>query len=120
MAAEFKRMAQVYHLTREVDMVTGSLGTLYYGKVMLGGTPIDAVIDTGLSASFIYFDLFQKVVVKANIAPEALQPSDVMPQDYNRRPILIGAKLDLTIEWQGKSLISPVCLRSEVGRDRST
>ncbi len=40
-------MTQACHPSREVDKVTVSLGPLYYGKVTVGGTPIEAIIDTG-------------------------------------------------------------------------
>ncbi len=58
-------MTQAYYPTREVDQVTGSLGPLYYAQVVVEGTPFDAMVDTGSSASIMSFDLFQKVGLKA-------------------------------------------------------
>ncbi len=66
------------------------------------------------------FDLFQKVGLKANIASGALRPPDAVLRDYSRRPIPIGAKVELTFEWQGKSVTSSVYLRSEGGTEGET
>ena len=60
-AAEWQRMSEDYHSSAGVDAVTGALGPLYFAKVTIESTPIVGMIDPGLSATIISFDLFRKV-----------------------------------------------------------
>ena len=66
-----------------------------------------AVVDPG---TIMPFDLFKKVGHKAGIPKEALKRPDVMLHDYSQRPIPIGARVDMTFEWQGRSVKATVYL----------
>ena len=84
---EYRRMAKAYQPTGDVDTVTRSLGRLFYATVKVAGVPVEAMVDTGSSATIMSFDLFQKVGKAARIPQEELRPPDVVLHDYNRRPI---------------------------------
>lgn len=89
-AAERQRMSEDYCSSAGVDEVTGALGPLYFAKVTIEGTPVDGMIDPGLSATIISFDLFKKVGGKARIPSRALEVPHVTLRDYNQNPIPIG------------------------------
>ena len=115
--AEYQRMSKSYSSNAAVDAVTGSLGPLYYATVTVGGTPVEGMVDPGSSATIMSFNLFQKIGRRAGILKEALKPLDsgLVLRDYSQRPIPIGACVELTFEWGGKSVTSTVFLRSDLG-----
>ena len=45
----------------QVDNVTGSVGPLYYCEVEIAGQPVEALIDSGSSATVMTFTLFQRI-----------------------------------------------------------
>ena len=53
---------------------------------------------------------------QARIPSTALRKPDHPLYDYSRRLIPIGAEVDLTFSWQGKTVKAPVYIRSDVGR----
>ena len=56
-----------------VDTVSGALGPLYYATVVLGGEPVEALIDPGSSVTIVSFDLFKKIGRATGIPQDALQ-----------------------------------------------
>ena len=42
-----------------------------------------------------------------------MQRPDVVLRDYSQRPIPIGAKVELEVEWQGNRVTAPIYLRSD-------
>ena len=71
--SEFSRLAGAYCPEASVDIVDGALGPLFYATVVVAGTPVDALVDPGSSATIMSFELFKKVGTKAGIPWEALQ-----------------------------------------------
>ena len=106
-------MAQAYHPTGEVDVVTGPLGRLYYVTVKVAGVPVEAMVDTGSSATIMSFALFKEVRKAAKIPREELKPPDVVLHDYSQRPIPIAAGVKLNFKWHGRTVTTVVYLRSE-------
>ena len=112
METEFLRLSKSYQPSAEVDAVSGSLGPLYYAKVIVAGTPSEAMVDPGSSATIMSFELFRQIGMKAKIPVEALKRPDVVLRDYSKRPVPIGACVDLEL---GKSVTTTVYLRSDLG-----
>ena len=112
---EFLRLAKSYQPSADVDAVSGSLGPLFYAKVDVAGTSVEAMVDPGSSATIMSFELFRKIGARAKIPVEALRRPDVVLRDYSQRPVPIGACVDLEFEWQGKSVTTTVYLRSDLG-----
>ena len=106
-------MSKSYSSSATVEAVTGLLGPLYYATV----TPVEGMVDPGSSATIMSFNLFQTIGRRAGIPTEALKPLDsgLVLRDYSQRPIPIGACVELTFEWGGKSVTSTVFLRSDLG-----
>ena len=73
---EYQKMAQAYHPTGEVGIVTRPLGRLYYATVKVAGVPVEAMVDTGSSATIMSFASFKEVRKAAKIPREALKPPD--------------------------------------------
>ena len=113
--AEFSRLAGAYCPEASVDTVDGALGPLFYATVVVAGTPVDALMDPGSSATIMSFELFKKVGTKAGIPREALQKPKVMLREYSRRPILVFAEVNLEFSYQGQRVTVPVYLRSDQG-----
>ena len=99
----------------DVDQVTGAVGPLYYCQISVFGQPVKALVDSGSSATVMPFDLYRGIAKKAGIASDALTKPDVILRDYNRRPIRIGAKVTMKLEFGDKSISTPVYLRSGEG-----
>ncbi len=108
--AEFSRLAQAYEARAQVDQVTGPVGALYYCQVKIEGVPVEHMVDTGSAATVLSFNAFKAIGAKAKIPASALSRPDITLRDYNQRPIPVGAKVNLEIEYQGKSIIAPVYL----------
>ena len=98
-----------------MDAVSGSLGPLYYAKVIVAGTTVEAMVDPGSSATIMSFELFRQIGTTAKIPVDALKQPDVVLRDYSQRPVPIGACVDLELKWQGKSVTTTVYLRSDLG-----
>ena len=115
--AEYQRMSKSYSSSAAVDAVTGSLGPLYYATITISGSPVEGMVDPGSSATIMSFNLFRTIGQTAGIPKEALKPLDsgLVLHDYSQRPIPIGACVEMTFEWGGKSVTSTVFLRSDLG-----
>ena len=96
-----------------IDTVDGALGPLYCVTVMIAGTPVEGLVDPGLLATILSFDLFREIRRKVSIPCEALTLPEVTLHDYSRRPIPIFAVVDLEFCLQGRSVTVPVYLRSD-------
>ena len=95
-----------------VDEVRGALGPPYFAKVTIEGTPVDGMIDPGLSATIISLDLFKKVGEKARIPSSGLEVPHVTLRDYSQNPIPIEAQVNLTFRWGDKTVTTPVYITS--------
>ena len=91
---EFLRLAKSYQPSADVDAVSGSLGPLFYAKVNVAGTSVEAMVDPGSSATIMSFELFRKIGARAKIPVEALRRPDVVLRDYSQRPVPIWACVD--------------------------
>ena len=91
--------------------MAGVVGSLYYVTVSIAGEPVEAMVDTGSSDTILSFDLFKRIGKKANIPVSALSAPDVVLRDYNQQPIPIGAKVELELSFNGKSVVVPVYVR---------
>ena len=106
--AEFQRLTQAY-THGSVTQVTGALGPLYYAPITIAGEVVDALVDP---ASIMSFNTFKRIGPKAGIEKDDLRLPDVVLRNYSRQPIAIGAPVDLEMSWQGKTITSPVYVRS--------
>ena len=108
-------MSATYRATGDVDMVSGSLGPLYYAQVTIEGSTVEALVDPGSSATILSFDMFRKIGKAAGIPGEALKIPEVVLRDYSQRPIPIGVQVELTFEWKGKTVRTTVYILSDLG-----
>ena len=108
--AEFTRLSQGYETVGEVDRVAGAVGPLYYYHVSIASEPVEAMVDTGSSATILLTELFKRIGKKANIPVSALSTLDVVLRDYNQRSIPVGAKVELEFTFNGRSVVAPVYL----------
>ena len=102
--AEFSRMKRVF----QVDNVTGSVGLLYYCEVELAGQLVEALINSGSSATVMMFSLFQRIARDAQLLVDVLEKPDVILRDYNQHPLRIGAFAKLEVMYKGKRVLAPI------------
>jgi len=110
--AEFLLLSQGYEGKANVDKVAGAVCPLYFCTVNIAGEPVKAMVDTGLSATILSWDVFQAIGRKTKVPVSALYKPEVTLRDYSQRPILVGAMLDLEVEFNGKSIVVPIYLRA--------
>lgn len=85
----------------DVRAVNGIKGPLAYAEVLIGGTQVEAMLDTGSSVCIISQDLFLKVGKAAGIPTSALQKPDLPLRDYSHNTILVIASVNLEVEAKG-------------------
>ena len=75
------------------------------------------MINLSSSATIILVNLLWTIGKKAGIPKELLEQlkSGLVLQDYSQRPIPIGACIEVTFEWGGKSITSTAFLNSDLG-----
>ena len=88
--------------------VTGAVGPLYYCEAEVEGRPVEALIDSGSSATIMTFSLFQRNAKKANLPVDILKKPDVVLRDYNQHPLKIGAVAKLEVRFEGKIVLTPI------------
>ena len=110
-------MSKSYSTSAAVDAFTGSLGPLYHATVTVSGTSVEGMVDSGLSATIMSFNMFWTIGQKAGIPKEVLKPVDsgLVLRDYSQRPIPSRACVEMLFEWEGKLVTSTVFLRSDLG-----
>ena len=79
--AEFSQLAEVYSQGASVDTVSGALGPLYYATVSIAGSSVDALVDPGLSATIMSFDLFRMVGKGAGIPRKVMRKPEITLQE---------------------------------------
>ena len=70
-----------------MDVVEGALGPLFYSTVEITGTPVNTLVDSGLSGTIISFELFRTIGNRAGIPRVAMQKSMVTLHDYSQQSI---------------------------------
>ena len=111
MDSEFERLLNSY---ASVTSVTGgALGPLYYVTLTVSGSPVEALVDPGSSASIMSYALFEKIGPRAGIQAGDLRPADAVLRTYSRNQIAISGQVDLEFTWREKTIASPVYLRAD-------
>ena len=113
-------MYKGYDASVVVDQVVGAVGPLCYATVEIVGQTVDAMVDTGSSATILSFELFKRIWKNAKIPTSALSKPDVILRDYNKRPVLVGAKVDLTFRVKERSVTAPVYIKSSGSNEAET
>ena len=103
-SAEIERMSAEYQACAGVDQVVGAVGPLYYAYVGIEGIPTEARVDPGSSATILSFGLFKQIRKQAKISSTVVKRPDRPLRDYSQRLIPIGALVDLTFIWKGKTV----------------
>jgi len=105
---EFQHLTDLYGGTNKVSADSGPVGPLYYAKVDIERSPVEALVDPGSAATVISFNLFKQIGRKTNIPSSVLSKPAVSLRDYNQRTIPGGASVDLTISFNGQKVVVPV------------
>ena len=93
--AEFLLLSQGYEGKANIDKVAGAIG------VCITAQSVKALVDTGSSVTILSWEVFQAIGRKTKVPVSALFKSEVTLHDYSQRPILVGAMVDLEVEFNG-------------------
>ena len=96
-----------------MDQITGPVSPLYYANVKVSGQPVEALLDTGSSASIISFSMFKELGRKAGMTADVLAKPDMVLRDYNHHPIPIAAMAEVEIEFQERHLTTMLYIHSD-------
>ena len=110
--SKFSRMRKTFLVNR----VTGPVGPLYYCQVSIAGQPVEALIDSGSSATIMSFNLFKRVAKAAGLSVDILERPDVVLRDYSQHPLRIGAVVRVEVEYQDEKVLTPIYLNADDGR----
>ena len=91
-----------------MDNVTRAVGPLYYCEVEIAGQPVEALIDSGSSATAMTFSLFQRIARDAQLSVDVLENPDVILRDYNQHPLRIGAFTKLEVMYKARRVLAPI------------
>ena len=80
--------------------------------VQIQGVPAVGVIDSGSDITIMGAELFAKVAPTARLRKRDLKKLDRTPRTYDQRTFTLDGRLDLDIEYAGKSMRTPVYLRT--------
>ena len=94
-------------------VTVGALGPLYYVTLTVSGSPVEAQVDPGSSASIMSYALFEKIGPRAGIQAGDLRPADAVLRTYSRNRIAISGQVDMEFTWKEKTIASPVYLRAD-------
>ena len=81
--------------------------------VLLQGVPATGLIDSGADITIMGGELFKTVVVAAKLKKRDLQKADKTPKAYDQKVFTLDGRLVLSIEFDGKSLTTPVYLKRD-------
>ena len=98
-----------------INQVTGSVGPLYYCHVTIAGQPVEALMDSGSSATIMSFSLFKQIAKVAHLSADILLKPDVVLRDYSQHPIRIGGVAQVEVEYKEKSVLTPIYLNADQG-----
>jgi len=81
--------------------------------VQVQGVPAVGVVDSGFDITIMGAKLFAEVAVTARLHKRDLKEADRIPRTYDQRTFSLDSRLDLDINFDGKSLNTPVYIRKE-------
>lgn len=82
-------------------------------SVQIQGVPAVGVLDSGSDITIMGAKLFAKVALAARLRKRDFKKPDRIPRTYDQRTFTLDGRLDLDIEFGGKSMKTPVYVRRE-------
>ena len=80
-------------------------------RVQIQGVPAYGIIDTGSDLTIIGGELFKRVAAAAKLRRRDCRAPDKVPRTYAQQEFRLDGLMDLEIEFDGKSLITPVYIK---------
>ena len=80
-------------------------------SVVVGGVPVDGIIDTGSDLCIIDKTLARKIIVSAKLTKNDCKPPDRIPTDYNMRKFSLHGRINVDVEFDNIVMKTPVCIK---------
>ena len=96
-------------MVRVVDQGSRSQSAL----VSVGGVLLVGIVDTGADITIIGGDAFKQVASVAKLRKREFKQPDKVPRNYDQQPFHIDGRLDIDIEFQGKTMRTPVYVKMD-------
>ena len=81
--------------------------------VQVQGVQAVGVIDSGSDITIMGGELFARVALAARLRKKDFKKPDRIPKTYDQRTFTLDGRLDLDVEFGGKSMNTPVYVRRE-------
>ena len=78
-----------------------------------GGGSATGLVDTGADLTIMGGELFKAVAVAAKLRKRDLHKANVTPKTYDQKTFHLDGRLDLSIEFDDKTLTTPVYLKMD-------
>ena len=82
-------------------------------KVIVGGVPLSGIIDSGADITIMGGLAFKQVAAVAKLKKRDFKPPDKVPRNYDRQPFHIDGKIDVNIEFDGKTMLTPIYIKMD-------
>ena len=86
-------------------------------KVVIGGVPVEGVVDSGSDITILGGEMFKRVATVAKLHKEDFKPPDKRPRTYNQQAFRIDGKIEVDVSFDNNYENSCVC---EDGCTRAT
>ena len=83
-------------------------GYSHYCDIEVAGQPVEALIDSGSSATVLTFSLYNRISRDAKLSVDVLEKPDVILRYYNQHTLQIGAVAKQEVAYKGKKVLTPV------------
>lgn len=84
-----------------------------YACVTIEGEPCLGIIDTGSNLAIVGGDLFKKIAAVLRQKKRNFKQPDKAPVAYNQQPFKLHGRMDLTIAFGEKTMVTPVYIKMD-------
>ena len=82
-------------------------------KVIVGGVPLWGIVDSGADITIMGSSAFKQVASVAKLKKRDFKNLDKVLRNYDRQPFHVDGKIDIDIEFQGKTMKTPVYIKMD-------
>lgn len=82
-------------------------------RVIVGGVPLWGIVDSGADITIMGSSAFKQVASVAKLKKRDFKNPDKVPRNYDRQPFYVDGKINIDIEFQGKTMKTPVYIKMD-------
>ena len=82
-------------------------------RVLVGGVPIDGIVDSGADITIVGGDVFKRIAAVAKLRKRDFKPPDKTPRNYDQQPFCLDGRVDLDISFEDRTMKTPVYVKMD-------